>query len=122
MVPAPDVGRAVTARLVADRQIDDSEVSFRGAEKEFEISKRIEVAEAGPRLLCATRMLGSMARTRRQRVSESFQNASWVPAPRPKLASDVTPTAMAARRRQRAASAHAAADQTTATKMPMSGR
>src|SRR5205085_792854 len=45
MFPARDVRLAVSARVVADRQIDDPRVQFRRAKQQVEIAERIEVAE-----------------------------------------------------------------------------
>ena len=45
MAPPLDVGRAVGALAVSDRQLDDLEPELRGAEQQVEIAERIEVAE-----------------------------------------------------------------------------
>src|SRR6185295_20079494 len=45
--PALDVGLAVGARLIPNRQINDAEVEFGGAEQQVEITERIEITEVG---------------------------------------------------------------------------
>ena len=47
MFPALDVGRAVGAFTIADGDIRDLEVEFRGTEEEVEVPEGIEVAEVG---------------------------------------------------------------------------
>ena len=42
---AADLGLAVGARAIADRQLDDLQVLLGGAEEQVEVAERIEVAE-----------------------------------------------------------------------------
>ena len=45
MPPAVDIRLTISARLIADRQIENAQIQLRSSEQQIEITERIEIAE-----------------------------------------------------------------------------